>query len=165
MQYDHFSIHGFEVEYPKEWRVELHPKSKRKTGEVAFQSPERDRMFVFWGELEEAKKKFASLDEYVEKTIKKVKKSRDVNSVEVVERKELEINGHRAIFTNLRATIIQGFLLKRRKVPQNLWASHLYCEQTSRFFIVHGSPSSDERSTEHAKVYEHMQKSFRCHTK
>ena len=165
MQYDHFSIYGFKIEYPKDWRVELKPKSEKETGEVAFHSPERDRMFVFWGILEEAKKRYASLDEHVERTIKKVKKIRGVNSLEVVERKELEMNGHRAIFALLKATFIQGFFLRRREVSQELLSSHLYCEQTARYFILHGSPRSDEKSTEHADVFEHMQKSFRCHTK
>ena len=164
MQYDHFSIYGFEVEYPEDWRVELNPKSEKKTGEVTFHSPERDRMFVFWGVLEEAKKKYASLDEHVERTIERVKKSRGVNSVEIVERKELEINGHRAIFAHLKATSIQGFL-QRREVSQELWSSHLYCEQTARYFVLHEEPSSDERSKEHADIFEHIQKSFRCHTK
>lgn len=165
MQYDHFSIYGFEVEYPKDWRVESNPKSEKNTGDVAFHSPERDRMFVFWGALEEAKKNFTSLDEHVDRTIGRVKKSRGVNFLEVVERKELEMNGHRAIFTHLKATFIQRFFLRRRRVSQELWASHLYCEQTARYFVVHGSPSSEERSTEHADVFEHMRKSFRCHTK
>ncbi len=164
MRYDHFSIYGFDVEYPKDWRVELNPKSEKTAGEVAFQSPERDRMFVFWGALEEAKKNFESLDEHVERTIEKVKKSRGVNYVEVTEQKELKINGHRAIFTHLKATFTQGFL-KRREVSRQLWSSHLYCEQTARYFILHGSPSSEEISTEHATVFKHMQKSFKCHIK
>ncbi|NIW13592.1 MAG: hypothetical protein GWN31_06590, partial [Candidatus Thorarchaeota archaeon] len=118
MQYDHFSIYGFEVEYPKDWIVELNPKSEKTTGEVAFHSPERDRMFVFWGVLEGAKKKYTSLDEYLEQTIQKVKKIRGVNSLEVVERKELKMNGHRAIFALLKVTFIQGFFLRRREVSQ-----------------------------------------------
>jgi len=165
MQYDHFSIYGFKVEYPKDWRVELNPKSEKKTGEVAFQSPERNRIFVFWGVLEEAEKTFASLEEHVERTIEKVKKSRGVSSVEVVEQKELEMNGHRAIFTHLKATFIQGFIVKRREFSQELWSSHLYCQQTGRYFIVHTSPRLNERSMEHADVFKRMQKSFRCHTK
>ena len=163
MQHDRFSIYGFEVEYPEDWRVELNPKTEKETGEVAFQSPEKDRMFVFWGVLEEAKKTFASLDEHVDRTIQKVQKSRGVNSLEVIERKELEISGHRAIFTHLKATFTQGFL-RRREVSQELWSSHLYCEQTARYFVLHGSPSSDERSKKHADVFKHMQKSFKCHT-
>ncbi|NIR87534.1 hypothetical protein GWO13_08260 [Candidatus Bathyarchaeota archaeon] len=159
MQYDNFSIYGFQVEYPENWRVELYPKSAKETGEVSFISPEKDRMFVFWGLLEEVKKTFTSLDEHVERTIKKIEKTRGVDSLEVVERKELEINGHRAIFTNLQATISRGFFLFRRKELRGLLACHLYCEKASRFFILHGSLSS----MEHEDVFDHMQKSFKCH--
>jgi len=165
MQYDHFSIYGFKVEYPKDWRVELKPNSEKKAGEVAFQSPEKNRISVFWGALEEAEKTFASLEEHVKRTIEKVKKSRGVSSVEVVEQKELEINGHRAIFTHLKATSIQSFIVKRREISQELWSSHLYCQQTSRYFVVYGSPRSNEKLMEHTDVFKHMQKSFRCHTK
>ncbi|MDH5437417.1 MAG: hypothetical protein OEX76_00775 [Candidatus Bathyarchaeota archaeon] len=163
MQYDHFSIYGFEVEYPKDWRVKLNPKSEKKTGEVAFHSPESDGMFVFWGVLEDAKKKYASVDEHVERTIEKVEKTRGVKSMDIVERKELEINGHRAISTHLKATFIQATFLRRREVSREVWSFHLYCEQTARYFVLHGSPSSDERSMEQADVFEHMQKTFRCH--
>jgi len=163
MQYDHFSIYGFKVDYPKDWRVELNPKSEKETGEVLFHSPEKDGIFVFWGALEEAKRTYASLDEHVERTIARVKKSRGVKHVEVVERKELEMNGHKAIFAHLKATIIRAFFLRRIMVSQQLWSFHLYCEQTARYFVVHGSTSSDERSMEHADVFEHVQKSFRCH--
>jgi len=163
MQYDHFSIYEFEVEYPKDWRVELAPKSEKEAGDVAFHSPERDSMFVFWSVLEEAEKRYASLDEHVEQTIERVKKSRGVKSVEVVEEKKLKMNGHKAIFVHLKATFIQGFL-RRRMVSREFWSSYLYCEQTARYFVLHGAPSSDERPMEHADIFKHMQKSFRCHT-
>lgn len=163
MQYDCLSIYGFEVGYPQGWRVELKPESDRKRGNLVFHSPTRDNMFVSWEILERVKKRYTSLSEQVDDVLEKIKKSRGVKSVEVMERKELEINGHMGVFTHLKATSIHGLFLRKRVTLQELWSLHVYCEQTARFFAVYGSSSSNQRSPEQADIFKHMQKTFKCH--
>ena len=163
MQHDCLSIYGFGVDYPKDWRVELKPESDRNRGNLVFHSPTRDNMFVSWEILERVKKRYTSLAEQVNDVLENIKKSRGVKSVEVMERKELEINGHTGVFTHLKVTSIQGFFLKKRVILQEIWSLHVYCEQTARFFALYGSSSSDERSLEQADTFKHMQKTFRCH--
>ena len=163
MQYDCLSIYGFGVDYPKDWRVGLKPESDRNRGNLVFHSPTRDNMFVSWEILERVKKRYTSLAEQVNDVLENIKKSRGVKSVEVMERKELEINGHTGVFTHVKVTSIQAFFLKKRVILQELWSLHVYCEQTARFFALYGSSSSDERSLEQADIFKHMQKTFRCH--
>ena len=164
MPYDRLSIYGFGVDYPKDWRVELKPESDRNRGNVVFHSPTRDNMFVSWEILERVKKRYTSLAEQVNDVLENIKKSRGVKSVEVMERKELEINGHTGVFTHSKVTSIKAFFfLRKRVILQELWSLHVYCEQTARFFALYGSSSSDERSLEQADIFKHMQKTFRCH--
>ncbi|MFQ6081313.1 MAG: hypothetical protein ACE5OW_06570, partial [Candidatus Bathyarchaeia archaeon] len=109
-------------------------------------------------------KRYTSLAEQVNGVLENIKKTRGVKSVEVMERKELKINGHTGVFTHLKVTSVHGFFLKKRVVLQEFWSLHVYCEQTARFFALYGSSSSDERSLEQADIFKHMQKTFRCHT-
>lgn len=167
MDYDHFSIYGFEVEYPKDWVVELNPKSMKKKGDVAFYVPEKDRIFVSWGMLEEAKKRYESLDKHVDDAIHgNLRRKRAVKSMEVAERKKIETNGHTTIFNHLKARVAQSqSLFNASETSQEIWSTHHYCEQTARYFVLYGYSSSDDDSKEYVDVFEHMQRSFRCHEK
>jgi hypothetical protein len=156
MQYDRLSVYGFGVDYPQDWRVELKPESDRNRGNLVFHSPTRDNMLVSWEILERVQKRYSSLAEQVDGVLENIRKSRGVKSVEVMEREELEINGHTGVFTHLKVTIIQGFFPKKRVILQELWSLHVHCEQTSRFFALYGSSSSDERSLEQAEIFKHM---------
>jgi len=164
MQYDRLSIFGFEADYPKDWRVELKPESDRNRGNLAFHSPTKDNMFISWEILERVQKRYSSLAEQVNGVLENIKKSRGVKSVEVLERKELEINGHKGVFTHLKVTSIHAiFFFKKRVILQELWSLNVYCEQTARFFALYGMSSSDERSLQQANIFKHMQKTFKCH--
>jgi len=163
MQYDHLSVYGFCVDYPEDWRVELKPESDRNKGNLAFHSPTKDNMFISWEILERVQKRYTSLAEQVNDVLENIKKSRGVKSLEVMEKKELEINGHTGVFTHLKVTSIQPFFFKKRVNLQELWSLHVYCEQTARFFALYGSSGSDERSLEQADIFKHMQRTFRCH--
>lgn len=144
--------------------MELKPESDRNRGNLAFHSHTKDNMFISWEILERVQKRYTSLAEQVNDVLENIKKSRGVKSLEVMERKELEINGHRAVFTHLRVTSIHVvFFFKKRVILQELWSLHVYCEKTARFFALYGSSSSEERSLEQADIFKHMQKTFRCH--
>jgi len=165
MRYDHLSVYGFAVDYPEDWRVELKPESDRNRGNLAFHSPTKDNMFISWEILERVKRRYTSLAEQVDDVLENVKKSRGVKSLEVMERKELEINGHKGVFTHLKVISIHAvFFFKKRVILQELWSLHVYCEQTARFFALYGMSSSEERSPKQADIFKHMQKTFKCHT-
>jgi len=164
MQYDHLSVYGFAVDYPEDWRVELKPESDRNRGNLAFHSPTKDNMFISWEILERVQKRYTSPAEQVDSVLENIKKSRGVKSLEVMERKELEINGHKGVFTHLKVTSIHAiFFLKKHVILHELWSLHVYCEQTARFFALYGSSTSEEKSLEQADIFKHMQKTFRCH--
>ena len=163
MDYDRFSIYGFQIGYPRTWKVELNPKSEHAKGDVAFKSPEKTKMFVSWGLLETVKKKFASLDDQVEASIKRIKKDGQVGHLEVLDRKELEVCGHRALYTRLCATVQSASFFSRSAGGQReLWAMHLRCEESGRYFVVYASSETAKKLEEVADIYNHLQASFRC---
>jgi hypothetical protein len=158
MRYDRFLVYGFGIDYPEDWRVELVGSKGR--GLVTFRLS-RDKIFLTWDSLEEAKKRYASLVEHVDKSIREIKESRNVKSVEVIERKEVKINEHKGLFTHLKVVSTQRSLLKKRVLVHEGWTLHVHCEQTARFFILYGW--SDERLVEQADIFKHMLKSLKCH--
>jgi copper chaperone CopZ len=163
MRYESFSIYGFKIEYPVDWTVELNPKSSRTRGDVVFHSPTKDKFFVSWYSLELVRKKYASLTKHANEIIKKIKKTSGVKSVEVIRQKEVEINKHRTIFMHLRVTSSSTFFRKREIFQENR-ALHMYCEQTARYFVLYESTRPNERWTEQEDIFNHMQKSFKCHS-
>jgi len=163
MQYDFLSIYGFVVDYPKNWKVELKPESDRNRGNIVFRSPTMGNMLVSWEILERVKGRYNSITEQMNDLLENIKKSRGVKYVEVIERKEVEINGHKGVYTHFKVKSIRSFFFKKRVVLQELWSLLVYCEQTARFFALHGSLGSYEKSSEQADIFRHMQKTFRCH--
>ena len=75
----------------------MNPKDSRRKGDVAFHSPKGNRFFVSWGILEDANKRFKSLDEHRDKSIKQVSKGPDVAKVDIADSREDQISGHRAL--------------------------------------------------------------------
>ena len=51
-----FSAYGFSIQYPMVCRVEFNPKSLRGKGDVVFHFPDREKLFVTWGNLAAALK-------------------------------------------------------------------------------------------------------------
>ena len=165
MRYESFSIYGFKVEYPVDWIVELNPKSSRTRGDVVFHSPTKDKIFVSWDSLQLVKKKYTSLTKHADKILERIKKTSGVESVEIIKQEEIEINKHKAIFRHLKVASLQtAFSFRKRVLFQENWSLQVYCEQTARYFVLYGSTRPNERWIEQEDIFNHIQKSFRCHS-
>ncbi len=162
MDYDRFAVYGFQVDYPRTWKVELNPKSEHAQGDVAFKAQDGTRMYVSWGLLEKIQKKFATLDDHVKASIQRIKKDGQVGRVEILDQKELQMCGHRALYTRLSAIVQSTSFLSRSTAQRELWSSHIHCENSGRFFVVYGSSQTDREIAAITETYDHLRDSFRC---
>jgi hypothetical protein len=158
-----FAIYGISLSIPESWTVEINPKGNRQKCDVAFHTPDGTKFYVSWGILEEAQKRFKTLDEHVDYSLNQVKKGRDVDSVKVEQRSEGKINGHRSVFTKVSVMIRSGFF-GRTLIKRTFLSTHFYCPDLSRFYVVYmlsGTSQVDEESM--SNIYEEVLNSLRCH--
>ena len=159
-----FALYGFEAEIPSDWRVELNPKSNRHKGDVVFHSAKGNRFFVSWGELEDAKKKFKTLEEQRDKSINQLKKGPDVKLVMVSDSREDQIGGHRALFSHVAASVKQGMMSKRIS-ERDMWSAHFYCPEISRYYVIYSLLRDSQEYPEFGPVFDSFAKSFSCHAR
>jgi hypothetical protein len=157
-----FALYGFQLEIPNNWRIEVNPKSTREKGDVAFHSPKANRFFISWGKLENATNRFKSLEEHRDKNIKQIKKGQDVRQVETGESYEARIEGHRALFTQLRAEVKQG-MFGRATYVREMWSAHVYCDQRGRYFVIYCLLRDPGEYENYSKVFKDMAMSLVCH--
>ncbi|MDG6933367.1 MAG: hypothetical protein JRN68_01580 [Nitrososphaerota archaeon] len=158
-----FAIYGVSLEVPEDWTVEVNPKSNRQKCDIAFHMEEGNKFYLSWGVLNEAQERFKTLDEHVDFSLKQVQKGRDVDSLETVERKDGEVNGHRSIFARVSVLVRSGFM-GRTATRRVFLSTHFYCPETMRFYVVYllsGSAQVDEESM--ITTYRDVMSSFRCH--
>ena len=155
-------IYKFSIDYPSVCRAEFNPKNQHDSGDLVFHFPNKEKVFITWGELEKARKKFRTLSDYAESSIKEVRKGATVFERE--EQSSITLNSHEALYN--QTSVSQppmGLLGVRRKlVKRGTYSVHLYCEQSSRFFVIYAlfSDSTDESFRE---TFMHMANSFTCH--
>jgi len=164
MKFERFSIYGFSVDYPVDWKVELNNKSERIKGHVAFKGPERDVIFVSWGPLEEARKSYCSPHEQAKASLSNIRKI-GIKNVELIEAKSVKVNLHEASFNHVRVIRSRHAmsLSSKDNLQEEIRSLHLHCESSKRFFVIYGA-SPPDKSSKYANIFENMLKSFRCCT-
>ena len=80
--FEKFSVYKFSIDYPKVCRVEFNPKSRRESGDIVFHFPDREKVYISWGDLDIAKKRFQTPENQAEQGIKRIMKGRTVNRKE-----------------------------------------------------------------------------------
>lgn len=161
---ERFALYGFELDIPADWRVELNPKSTREKGDVAFHTGRGNSVFVSWGPLEVARRRFKTLDEQRDSSLNEVKKRSGVKSVEVGEMREDVVGGHRALVTHISASIRQAFLGGGRQSIHDVWSVHFYCPNLSRYYVVYSLLKDPEKYEEFRGVFTTLAQSFLCHS-
>lgn len=158
-----FALYGFRIEIPRDWRVELNPKTNREKGDVAFHSPKGNRFFVSWGPLDDAKKRFASLQDHRDKSVKQIRKGSDVNDVAVESSHEEIISGHNALFSNVNAEVRAGGPFSRATYERTMSSVHMYCPSNSRYYVVYSLLRDPTEYPDFRKLFEETARSFVCH--
>ena len=160
---ERFSIYGFSMDYPKNCRVEFNPKSKRDAGDVVFHFPDKEKIFLSWGDLEQATKSFKTVEEHAEHSLGKVKKSGNVKNFERVLQSSLNIHSHRGAYNLVRLNeMTVGLFTGKRTVAREACSVHLHCPDSSRYFVIYAMLSGN-LTEEYEKILTTMANSLKCH--
>jgi len=160
---ERFSVYGFSIEYPPVCRFEFNPKSTRNKGDIVVHFPDKEKLFVSWGDLVTVQEKFPAVSEQAERSIKAMMKSRSVGKVERISSKTLEVNSHRAVYNEVRFEEVAVAGLAKTKTTKHLtYSVHLQCRDSSRFFVIYTilSPNAPE---DFEMLFARMVGSFTCH--
>ena len=161
-----FSVYKFSIEYPPVCRVEFNPKSRREGGDIVFHFPDKEKIYISWGDLEVAKKRFQTPENQAEEGIKRIMRGRTVNMKESqrVPQEPLKVNTHKAVCNRVKlGEMLPGlFFSKKRIVKREAISVHLHCEDTSRYFVIYSllSPNAPE---DFGTLLFTMARSFKCH--
>lgn len=157
---DTLRIYGFSFDFPKTSKLEFNPKFKREDGDVAVKSPEKAVVFVSWGELEKITKRAPTIEDHAKFSLERVSKSVQ-GKMNVVERKEIDINGHDALSNRVNVEVPRkGFFGKGTQ--QEVRSVHIHCEKSGRYFVIYAT-CTPENTQEQAQTIEGICETFRCH--
>lgn len=163
-KFEKFSVYKFSIDYPDVCRVEFNPKSRRESGDVVFHFPDKEKVFVSWGDLAKAQKRFPTVEEQAEHGIKTVGKSSSVKGTERIRKDMIEVNSHKAAYNHVRLTQSNPGLFGGSKTttPHDAYSVHLQCDETSRYFVIYAllSPNAPK---DFGQLMDVMIESFKCH--
>jgi len=161
---EHFSVYRFSMEYPNVCRFEFNPKTKREKGDVVIHFPDREKVFLSWGQLAVVTKKYPTADAFAKHSIKSMAKSRNISKSENIDTKSMTVNSHDAFYNKVHfhETVGMGLFGKGRTNVRTTCSVHLYCTQSSRYFVIYAllTPNAPE---DFDKLFLEMVDSFRCH--
>ena len=161
---ERFSVYRFSMNYPSVCRFEFNPKTRREKGDVVIHFPDKEKVFLSWGDLAVVTKKYQSANEFANNSIKSMGKSRNVGKTERMDEKSLTVNSHEAFYNKVlfHETAPMGFFSKGRTNLRTTCSVHLYCPRSSRYFVIYAllTPNAPE---DFDKLFLEMVESFRCH--
>lgn len=159
-------IHGIMLKHPEEWVIHPIIKLERLKGEVAFSSSDQKtatpKLMLSWKPLEQSKRKYNSAKEQAESTIKMMKKDASLKSLEIINHEEIEINGHKAAFYNVKVTLYKPALImvKPKFTVKIVKFAMLFCEESDRSITIY---SETEETEEKEDLFEEILSSLICH--
>jgi len=157
-----FAAYGVEVSIPEDWRIEFNAKTTREKGDVAFHSPKNNIFFVSWGKLAEAQRRFKSLEEHRDETIKRIRRDPNMKTVEIVSSVKETVSGHDGIISEVVAQKGKGFM-SRSAPTHHIWSVHFYCPQTSRYYVVYSQVKVENEFPDFAGMFKDVTGTLRCH--
>jgi len=161
--YELLALYGFSAKYPKNARLELNPKARRDRGDLVFHLEEGLKIFLSWGSLQEARKRYATAAAQASDSVRRSVASGRGKLDGTPETKNLKIHGHDAVYTHARMLFERGgFPFGRRLSTQDAYALHVHCEDSGRYYVVYGFARPDG-SEQLGKTFEPMMSSFKCH--
>jgi hypothetical protein len=159
-----FSVYRFSINYPQVCRIEFNPKTTRQKGDVVFHFPDREKLFVSWGALRDAKKKFGTVEEQAGRSLKSASKSARTKAPEWVQHDSIEVNSHRGIYNHVRLEESSvGFISSKGRTKRDVISLHLHCEPSSRYFVIYSMPSRFAPE-DFGDLFMKMVRTFQCHS-
>ena len=162
VDFERFSIYGFSIMCPNDCRLELTTKTRRESGTVTFHFPDKVRIFLSWGELRKALKKFQTVEEHAEHSLSVVKKGGNVKNFERVSQDSLSICSHRGVYNHVELEEVSASLFAgSRRTPRLAYSVHVHCPSSSRYFVIYTLLPGTE--AEYEKIVMAMANSLICH--
>ena len=162
-RYELLAMYGFSARYPQNARLELNPKARRDKGDVAFHLEKGFKVFLSWGSLEEARKRYATAAAQASASIEHSVRSTHAKLDGTPETKALKIQGHDAVYSHARMFIDRGgFPIGTRRVTQDSHSMHLQCDESGRYYVVYAFARPDT-SEQVGKIFEPIMSSLKCH--
>ncbi len=162
--YELLSLYGFSAKCPNKARLEFNPKSKREKGDLVLHLEKGLKIFISWGSLEEARRRYATAAAQASDSVQRSIRSTRGKLNGTPETRNLKIQGHDAVYTRARMLFEQGsFPFGGRRVTQDAYAMHVHCENSERYYVVYAF-ARPEVSEELGKIFEPIVSSFRCHS-
>jgi hypothetical protein len=162
-KYELLAMYGFSAKYPDNARLELNPKTRREKGDIAFHLEDGFKVFLSWGSLQEARKRYATAAAQASASIERSVKSTRAKLDGTPETKNFKIQDHDATYTHARMFLDRGgFPFGSRRVTQDSHSLHLQCEESGRYYVVYafGRPETSEQL---GKIFEPIMLSLKCH--
>jgi hypothetical protein len=160
VELDTLKIYGFSFEFPKDRKLEFNPKFKRTDGDVAVKAPDKAVVFVSWGELEKVIKKAPTIEDHAKFSLDRVKKSVQ-GKMNAVEHKEIEVDGHKAIYNHVKIQVPRRGIMGRAQ-EQEVTSVHIHCEKTGRYYVIYAT-SNAQNAAEQTKTLQGILETLRCH--
>ncbi len=157
-----FAAYGLQVEIPEDWRIEFNAKNTRQRGDVAFHSPRNNVFFVSWGKLEDAQKRFKSLEAHRDETIKRISRDPNMKSVEVVRSTKENVASHEGLFSQLVAQRRRGFM-GRSEPKHEILSIHFYCPPTMRYYVAYWHLRFAEEYPDFGVRFTAIARTLACH--
>jgi hypothetical protein len=162
-KYELLAMYGLSANYPNNARLELNPKTRREKGDVVFHLEEGIKVFLSWGNLEDARKRYATAAAQASASIERSVKSTRAKLDGTPETKNLKIQGHDATYTHARMFVDRGgFPFGSRRVTQDSHSMHLQCDESGRYYVVYAF-ARPETSEQVGKIIEPIILSLICH--
>jgi len=163
--FETLKIHGIELKYPEEWVIHPLIKLERLRGELAFSLNEQNatpKLMLSWKPLDQSKRKYNSPKEQAEATIKMMKKDKSLKSLEIINHEEIEVNGHKTEFYNIKVNLYKPALImiKPKFIIKNIKFAMLFCEESDRAITIY---SEIEDTEEKENLFKEILSSLVCH--
>jgi hypothetical protein len=162
-KYELLAMYGFSANCPNNARLELNPKTRREKGDVVFHLEGGFKVFLSWGNLEDARKRYATAAAQASASIDRSVKSTRAKLDGTPETKSMNIQGHDAAYTHARMSVERGgFPFGSRRVTQDSYSMHLQCDESGRYYVVYAFARPDT-SEQAGKIIEPIMLSLKCH--
>ena len=161
---EHFAVYRFSMDYPSVCRFEFNPKTKRDKGDIVIHFPDREKVFLSWGNLAVVTKKYPNANDFAAHSIKQMSKSRNISKTDKIDEKTITVDSHEAFYNKVQfhETVGIGFSSKGRTNLRTTCSVHFYCSKSSRYFVIYAllTPKAPE---DFDGLFLKMVESFRCH--
>ena len=157
-----FAAYGFQVMVSGDWRIEFNAKNKRERGDVVFHTPKNNLFFVSWGKLEDAQRKFHTVGEQRDETVKRIKRNPNVMEVKMDDDASESIGGHEALLSHVVARGRRGFLSGPAR-NEEVWSIHLHCPNAMRYYVIYMQVKAPDEYPDFKREFLSAAKSLVCH--